>query len=80
MTISYGGSWALVETGIFFGTPRPSIDFLDFSTGRINEIVKLENELILFTPNVTVSPDGRHLIYSQVGQASSDIMLVENFR
>ncbi len=42
-------------------------------------VVSLEKRLTPFGA-LTVSPDGQRLLYSQIDQSGSDLMLVENFR
>ena len=47
-----------------------------FSTGKTSKILTIERP----GGGVAVSPDGRTLLYSQVDETGSDLMLVENFR
>jgi Tol biopolymer transport system component len=74
-------SWTVTEQGIYFATAenlsRPLIEFFSFATGKVTQIAALEKSFFL---GLSVSPDGRWLIYTQVDQSGSDIMLMENFR
>ena len=76
-----GRSFCLVNEGIYFipepGTDRKSsIQFLNFATGKVQTVGP-----ILASPDgLSVSPDGRSLLFSQVDEEGSDLMLVENFR
>ncbi|MCI0524835.1 MAG: winged helix-turn-helix domain-containing protein [Acidobacteria bacterium] len=74
-------AWNLTEQGIYFATAenpsRPLIEFFSFTTGKVTQIASLEKPFFL---GLSVSPDGRWLIYSQLDQSGSDIMLMENFR
>lgn len=74
-------SFAIVPDGIFFvpgevGGP-PSIRFFSFRTGAITVVAPIEG-----SPDIglSVSPDGRYLLYSHADQQGSELMLVENFR
>jgi len=73
-------NYAVTDKGIYF-TPHIQLDytswvkFLSFATGTTTQIVKTRP----LDLGLAVSPDGRTLIYSQFDQASSNIMLVENF-
>jgi Tol biopolymer transport system component len=74
-------SYAVTEKGIYFaraaeGDRSASIQFLSFATGTPTEIVKLGKPLDL---GLTVSPDGRTLLYAQIDSSGRDLMLVENF-
>ncbi len=70
------------ERGAYCLTPpdkQGSVDicFHDFSTGETKKILTIE------FPKArcfAVSPDGRTILYTQVDEAGSDLMLVENFR
>ena len=77
------GYWAVAEQGIYFlnskGTPL-TIELCSFATGRTRAIATVEKEPQWITPGLAVSPDGRWILYAQVDQQDSDIMLVENFR
>ncbi len=80
----YWGYWAVVEEGIYLVNPdvdlTPALEFFSFRTGKMARIAVLEKQPRLWTSGLTVSPDGRTILYSQVDQVDSDIMLVENFR
>jgi len=77
------GLWALLDKGIYFvnlkATPHATIDFFNFATGSTMRVAAIEKELQLTSPTLAVSPDGRWLLYAEVDNFESDIMLVENF-
>jgi len=76
--------WILRREGVFFvpeeHTPSYAIKFFDFRTGRVTPIAALERETVPGLPGLDVSPDGRWILYAQVDQRVSNIMLVEGFR
>jgi Tol biopolymer transport system component len=71
----------LVNDGIYF-IPEPgadgkfSIQFLNIATGKVKTVAPVSRPF----EGLSVSPDGRFLLFSQVDEAGSDLMLVENFR
>jgi len=71
--------WALSSGGIFFvpdGAPR-SLRYFDFASKQIRPIFEADKN---FSNGLSVSPDGRWILYSLVGDESSDIMIVDHFR
>ena len=70
--------WTIAAGGIYFvpaDTPK-SLCYFDFTTKQIREVFKVEKN---FDNGLSVSPDGRWLLYSQVDEENSDIMLVDHF-
>jgi Tol biopolymer transport system component/DNA-binding winged helix-turn-helix (wHTH) protein len=77
--VSHAGLWALSPGGIYFvpaEAPR-SLRYFDFATEEIRPIFEVDK---YFGSGLSVSPDGRWILYSLVGDVNSDIMLVEHFR
>jgi Tol biopolymer transport system component/DNA-binding winged helix-turn-helix (wHTH) protein len=77
--ISVEHQWAVVPSGIYFvpqAAPR-TICFYDFATRHNREIFKTDREL---SDGVSVAPDGHYMLYSQLDENNSSIMLVNNFR
>jgi Tol biopolymer transport system component/DNA-binding winged helix-turn-helix (wHTH) protein len=77
--------WAVKEQGIYFATAeapeRPLLEFFSFATGKVTPIATLEKKISYFGfAGLDVSPDGHSLIWQQLDQEGSDIMLLENFR
>jgi len=73
------GPWTVVRDGIYFvpaDAPR-SMRFFDFSTRQIRPVFEGQRD---FNGDLSVSPDGRWIMYSQLGDVNSDIMLVNGFR
>ncbi|HEY1759570.1 MAG TPA: protein kinase [Bryobacteraceae bacterium] len=73
--------YAVTGKGIYFATEgtrgrSAAIQFLNLATGITTQIVKVDKPLEL---GLTVSPDGRSLLFSQVDSYGRDLMLVENF-
>jgi eukaryotic-like serine/threonine-protein kinase len=79
--IRTGWNYAVGRRGIYFlGLPEAGghpIRFYDFASRQTRTVYQMakppENGLSL-------SPDGRYLLFSEVDVAGSDLMLVENFR
>ena len=74
--------YAVAKQGIYFfrkGDKKDQVDlcFLPLPTGKTRKILTIERPYVGY---VTVSPDGRTILYTQADQTGSDLMLVENFR
>ncbi len=74
-------NWALTSDGIYFlrfdKSPQPTIQFLDFATGKATPLWTLDKELGW---GLSMSRDGKSILYVQGEFAESNIMLVKNFR
>jgi Tol biopolymer transport system component len=70
--------WAVASGGIYFVPTKTSdtLDYYEFSSGRIRQIFKAHN---YFFGGFSISPDGRYLLYSQIEEENSAIMIVDNF-
>jgi Tol biopolymer transport system component/DNA-binding winged helix-turn-helix (wHTH) protein len=72
------GVWTLFPGGIYFvpaDAPR-SLRYFDFATKQIRTIFEADKE---FSSGLSVSPDGRWILYSLVDDVNSDIMIVDHF-
>jgi len=78
----YARAFAVAKEGIYF-IPRPdsagrsSTQLLNFARKRLRSITMIEKPV---GDSLSISPDGRWILYSQIDQVGSDLMLVENFR
>ncbi len=76
--------WTVVEKGIYFATAstpsKPVIEFFDFATRKVTQVVAVEKGLNRSDPGLSVSPDRLWLLFTQLDQSGSDIVLVDNFR
>lgn len=74
-------AWKVVNEGIYFAAAESPthlmIKFFDFATGKLMPVAPVEKP---FSLGLSISPDGRWLIYAQVDHTGRDIMLMENFR
>jgi Tol biopolymer transport system component len=74
-------SFDVAPDGIYYipigGPGNYTIRFLDLASGKTRQVASLPKPP---WGGVSLSPDGRHLLYSQVDQTGADLMLVENFR
>jgi serine/threonine protein kinase len=82
--IDHPSNCSITDQGIYFvpvrnpaGGGSSVIQLFHLATGKIEVVATLDKDLYY---GLTVSPDGRWLLYSQVDQQSCDLMLVENFR
>jgi hypothetical protein len=56
--------------------PPHTISFYDFSTQKTRAIFKTDRDL---HDGISIFPDGRYLLFSQLDENDSNIMLVSNF-
>jgi hypothetical protein len=56
------------------------VQFYSFKTGKTNQVGTVEETLSVDYPGISVSPDGRWLLYSYIADISSDLMMVDHFR
>lgn len=70
--------FCLTPKGILFsgGERSQGIEFLNFATGKTQPFFQPERQI---TVGMSLSPDGRHVLFPQRESSGSDLMLVENF-
>ncbi|MCU1248678.1 MAG: transcriptional regulatory protein-like protein [Edaphobacter sp.] len=78
---AFGSAYALGKQRIYFIKPTgqgsgQELAFLDFATSQITSIATIPRSAAL---GLALSPDERLILYSQIDQIGSDLMLVENF-
>ena len=74
----YPELWTLSPGGVYFVSAEApkSLRYFDFTTKQIRRLFDVEKD---FGSGISVSADGRWVLYSQVGDVNSDIMLVDHF-
>jgi eukaryotic-like serine/threonine-protein kinase len=76
-----GQAFALGKKGIYFVAPNPdgssAVQFQSFATGKVTTIALIQRSVEF---GLSVSPDEQFILYTQVDQGGTDLMLVENFR
>jgi len=74
-------NWALASNGIYYlkedSYPQTSINFFEFATGKTIPIWHLEKEPAW---GLSLSNDGKSIVYIQKEFSESNLMLVRNFR
>jgi hypothetical protein len=77
-----GRAFCPVNDGIYF-IPEPGADgkfpiqFLSFATAKVKTVAPMSGPPI---DGLSVSPDGRSILFTQFDERGSDLMLVENFQ
>jgi Tol biopolymer transport system component/DNA-binding winged helix-turn-helix (wHTH) protein len=76
-------AWTVSNDGIYFYHPegrQPFVRFFSFASRRVTIVLKPAKGALTTAPGIDLSPDGRKLLFTQVDQSTSGMMLVENFR
>jgi hypothetical protein len=70
--------WTLSRAGIYFvaADAPTSVRYLDFATKQLRPIFEVDKD---FGSGLSVSADGRWIMYSLVGDENSDVMFVDHF-
>lgn len=83
------GQWCLTEKGIYLLRREPvrgfQIQLFSFATGGVSGIIALPPSaagLVYnpYIPALTISPDYRRALFTQIDHSETDIIMVENFR
>lgn len=81
LTLSDWGNWVVHPDGIFLvereGQGTPSLARFDLNAGTKELIRPIPGMVWEGTPSIAISPDGKSLLYTEMGQATADLMLVE---
>jgi hypothetical protein len=74
--------WTVARDGIYFFTApdqksHSDLSIYEFASGKTRKILTIERPV---TWLIEVSRDGQTILYSQIDEVGSDLMLVENFK
>jgi Tol biopolymer transport system component len=79
-------NWTVAKHGIYFfdfevppGAPK-LVKFYSFKSGKIVRAGSVEPTASVDFSGISVSPDGRWLLYSHIASISSDLVLLDHFR
>jgi len=79
----FWGYWALGANGIYYvdeAAPRARIRFRNFRTRRDSVVKLMSNAARIGSSGMSLSSDGTAMVFGQLDQFTSDLMLVEDFR
>jgi Tol biopolymer transport system component len=82
-TIAASDEWVPAQNGLYFIDRRakpPTLNLFDPASQRIQRILELKGQFQDWGTGLSISGDGRTLVYAQIDRVSGDIMLVEGFR
>jgi len=73
------GNWAIAPGGIYFVSAEAPrlLQYFDVKTTKTHRVFELEKD---FDWGLSVSADGRWVLYSQLDEENTDIMIVDHFR
>ena len=81
-----GGNWTVRAGGIYYlsfpenpNAPK-AVKFYSFKSGRSRPIGTVEATVLNSAAGISVSPDGRWLLYTDVVTKNADLMLIDHFR
>jgi Tol biopolymer transport system component len=80
--VLFDTAWTPAAGGIYFvpaDSPR-SLRYFDFATKQIRPVFEADTDFNGGHSGLSVSSDGRWILYSQDDKANGDIMLVDHFR
>jgi len=83
--LSFFANWTIDQNGVYFypaQSPK-TLSYFDFATKKVRSIYELRNDSyeVGTSPSigVSISPDGRYILYAAAEVLNTDIMLVEHF-
>jgi Tol biopolymer transport system component/DNA-binding winged helix-turn-helix (wHTH) protein len=76
--LSFAGNWTLARDGIYFypADDFSTLNYFDFASRTVRPILRGQPAFF----GISVSPDGRYILYAKIHMPQSDIMLIDNFR
>ena len=81
-TLKDASLWTVVENGIYFvpADEQQSICYFDFASRHVRHVTDVAREFSPVNGGLSVSADGHWILYSQIDETNSDIVLVDHFR
>jgi Tol biopolymer transport system component len=82
-TLPMWRNWTLDATGVYFIEPQGTaglLRHLEFRSGAVRTVRALTAWPLNGDAGLTLSPDGRTILYAQADRIGSDLGLLENFR
>jgi Tol biopolymer transport system component len=77
----FWGYWAVVEGGIYYGDEGApgtgEILYYDLATKKTRLIVKTDKPLAVTDSAFAVSPDRKHVLFTQIDQSGSDLFILD---
>ena len=81
MEAGYWRSWTVTRSGVYFvvraASPPYRIAFYDFASRRVKDVATAEQPPVWVFPSLSVSVDGKTVLYTQNDQNASSIILAE---
>jgi Tol biopolymer transport system component len=80
---STGDTWVPTRSGIYFMSDtkhQTEVDFFDLNSQKVRKVFTLEKPLAHWSGGVSISSDGKWLLYPQLDGSSSDLMMIENWK
>jgi Tol biopolymer transport system component len=77
--LSFVANWTIVRGGVYFfpAGAFKTLSYFDFATKQTREVLTVSSGAFF---GLSVSSDGRYLLYTQIEDHRGDIMLVDQFR
>jgi len=78
-----GDTWVPAGSGIYFMADekhQTEVDFFDFYSQKVRRVFTLGKSLPGWSGGVSISSDGKWLLYPQLDGRSSDLMVIENWK
>jgi Tol biopolymer transport system component len=73
----------VAKTGIYFlssASPPWTISLYHFDNAKITPVARIQKSLEFMTPSLTVSPDEKSMLYTQLDQSGYDLSILDNLR
>jgi Tol biopolymer transport system component len=80
----FWGYWAPAKNGVYFVNQPdpgslPGLYFYETATRKRTQLASLEKPAAVGDSGLALSPDGRYILYAQMDQSGSDILLMNNY-
>jgi len=80
---SYSRTWTVTNEGVYFAVANSNtqsiIKFFSFSSGIEKTIAEIDRILPGSITGLTLSPDGKWLLFPLYSQRGGDLLMIENF-
>jgi Tol biopolymer transport system component len=80
---SWGDKWFPFGSGIYFmnhSGGRDAIEFFDLTTEKVRRVYELEKPAPRWIGGMPVSTDGKWMLFPQLDEQSSNLMMIENWQ